>query len=224
MKPNPSFLGLWLRVLTFRATAADYEALGAGHLLAGFVVVWLVGMGRYWDDPRATTLQHHGLGSLIYIFILAAVLWALAKPVDPQSFDYLSILTFVTMTAPPAALYAIPIEKWLPPEEANLINLRFLAIVALWRLGLWTHYLWRSGNLTFIQIATCALLPVGLIFTALTVLNLQHHVIDVMGGIRDAEPTAHDAAHSAVTLLIILTLPLSGLAALSWIILVARRP
>lgn len=52
----PDLLGRWLRLLSFRATAADHEQLGRRALAAGLVATWLVGMGRYWDDPGGHAL------------------------------------------------------------------------------------------------------------------------------------------------------------------------
>ena len=90
MSDTLSLPRLWLRLLTFRASHADYASLDWRHLLAGLAACWVVGMGRYWDDPRATFLQHLVLGSVIYVFALAAVLWVITKPVD-----------VVTATPPP---------------------------------------------------------------------------------------------------------------------------
>ena len=54
------------RILTFRATLADFERLENRHLAVGLVAAWLVGMGRYWDNPRVGVLQHAGVGSVVY--------------------------------------------------------------------------------------------------------------------------------------------------------------
>lgn len=143
--PSTSLPRLWLRLLTFRATREDYESLGRRHLIAGLIVCWIVGAGRYWDDSRATLLQHTGVGSVIYVFVLAAVLWVIAKPAAPQRFSYPGILTFITLTSPPAALYALPVEKWMTLKDANQMNLQFLGVVALWRVLLWGHYVRRHG-------------------------------------------------------------------------------
>jgi ABC-type proline/glycine betaine transport system permease subunit len=218
--PTSSLMGLWVRLLTFRASAEDYEQLGTRHMIAGLAVCWLVGMGRYWDDTRATALQHAGVGSVVYVFVLAAVLWIVVKPIEPERFSYVGILTFITMTAPPAALYAIPVEKWMTLQEANKVNLYFLGIVALWRVGLWVHYLKRRGQFTGSQIFTCAGLPIAAILVALTALNLHHVVVNVMGGIREADKSSQDAAYGAVFTLSMLSAPVALIAGLSWLMLV----
>ena len=51
-------------------------------------------MGRYWDNPRVGLAQHLGLGSVVYVFVLAAVLWLsfwLMRPTDwtYSSFQFL---------------------------------------------------------------------------------------------------------------------------------------
>jgi|GEM_PF-4987218 len=46
-------------------------------------------------------------------------------------------LAFVTLTAPPALLYAIPVERFMTPSAASVTNAWFLAVVAAWRVGLW---------------------------------------------------------------------------------------
>jgi len=105
MTDSHSLMRLWLSLLTFRATREDYESLcGGRYLIGGLIACWIVGIGRYWDDPRATLLQHTGLGSVAYVFVLAAVLWLIAKPAAPERFTYVGILTFITLTSPPAAL------------------------------------------------------------------------------------------------------------------------
>ena len=212
---------LWLRLLTFRATFDDYSSLNAKHLLAALVACWLVGIGRYWDDPRATVLQHAGVGSVIYVFVLAAVLWIIVKPLFPERFTYLGVLSMVSMTAPPAALYAIPVEKWTTIQTANQLNLCFLGIVALWRLSLWIHYLTRFGWFTTGRVIICGFLPIGMILAALVILNLHHVVVDVMGGIREAHQSSQDVAYQVMSFIAFLAIPVSLLMALAWLIMVA---
>ena len=114
-----------LRVLVFRATAAELEGLDRRHLALGLVCTWLVGVGRYWDAPRAHLVQHLGLGSVVYVFGLALLLWATGAAMRPRSWSFRRVLTFVTLTSPPAALYALPVERWLPLETANTANIWF---------------------------------------------------------------------------------------------------
>ncbi len=222
MTASSSLPRLWLRLLTFRATREDYESLGSSHLIAGLIACWIVGIGRYWDDPRATFLQHTGLGSVAYVFVLAAVLWCVAKPTAPERFTYAGILTFITMTSPPAALYAIPVEKWMTLEDANARNLQFLLIVALWRVMLWGHYVRRHGWLGIAQVFAVSATPLAVILITLVTLNLDHVVFNVMGGIRNADKSSQDAAFQALLALSFLSVPVSFFGGLVWILAVAQ--
>lgn len=225
MSPQPSLPRFWFRLLTCRASAADYASLDRGHLIVGLTLCWLVGFGRYWDDTRATLLQHTGIGSVIYVFVLAAVMWLVVKPVAPQRFTYTGILTFITLTSPPAAFYAIPVEKWMTLEAANAMNLRFLGVVALWRLVLWMHYLRCHGQLSMGSVFCLAAVPLAAIFITLVILNLHHVVFNIMGGIREADKTSQDAAYGLLNILALLSVPVSFLACLGWLwmILEGRR-
>ena len=60
-----------LRVLTFRISREELLKLNRRHLAWGLAWTWIVGIGRWWDDPGARLLQHLGLGSVIYIFVLS---------------------------------------------------------------------------------------------------------------------------------------------------------
>ena len=223
MNTNISLPRLWLRLLTFRARYEDFESLGHRHLFAGLVACWIVGMGRYWDDSRATALQHTGVGSVIYVFGLSALLWVIVKPMSPTHFSYLGILTFVTMTSPPAALYAIPVEKWMSLEDANLTNLRFLEVVALWRLSLWIWYMRRWGQFTAWMMCVGAAMPLAIILLTLMELNLHHVVFNIMGGIREADQSSQDAAYEALWVMGLLATPVSFLAGIGWLILVLQK-
>src|SRR3954454_22335388 len=95
-----------LRVLTFRASREELHSLDRRHLAFGLVCTWLVGIGRWWDDPGAPLFLHLGLGSVLYVFILSLLLWLIVWPLRPRDWSYERLLTYVTLTSPPAALYA----------------------------------------------------------------------------------------------------------------------
>ena len=42
----------------------DLKRLGNHYLFLGVVTAWLIGIGRYWDNPRADWWQYAGLGSV----------------------------------------------------------------------------------------------------------------------------------------------------------------
>lgn len=179
-----------VRLLSFRATRDEMLALDRGHLAFGLVCTWLVGMGRYWDNPRAKLLQHLGIGSVVYVFVLSALLWLVMWPLRPADWSYRRLLTFVCLTSPPAALYALPVERWMSLEAARSTNAWFLAVVALWRLSLLCFYLSRLGRLSWFATAVGALLPMTAIVVALTALNLEHVVFQIMGGLDETSPNS----------------------------------
>ncbi len=198
------------RLLSFRLVREEMLALDRRHFIAGLIGTWVVGMGRYWDDPGAKVLQHLGLGSVIYIFVMAFLIWLTVLPFKVEKWSYFRVLTFVSLTSFPAILYAIPIELWVDIKLANTINVWFLAVVALWRLSLLFFFLSRFTPLKIIDIIASALLPICLIIATLTYLNLHRVVFNIMGGRRN--PTPHDGAYGVLTFLtlfsIIALLPL----------------
>ena len=130
-----------VKLLTFKLTRPEMLRFNKNHFIAGLTGTWIVGMGRYWDDQRASLLQHLGLGSVIYIFILAFIIWLIVKPFLVYKWNYFTVLTFISLTSFPAVLYALPVERFFSLATANSMNVWFLAIVAAWRLGLLFYFL-----------------------------------------------------------------------------------
>lgn len=188
------------RILTFTASRDELAALGTPHLIFGLVATWVVGMGRWWDDPDAHLLQHLGVGSVVYVFVLSFFLWALIKPLGPQHWSYKGVLTFVTLTSPPAMLYAIPVERFLDLQTAQTVNVQFLAFVAVWRVALLVFYLRRLARLPWNSVIVATLLPLTIIITLLTALNLERAIFNIMGGLNDTE-TANDRAYGVLVAL-----------------------
>jgi hypothetical protein len=187
------------RLIFFRAHQAKLTTIGWRHFVIGLVCTWLVGMGRFWDNPRVGVLQHLGVGSVIYIFILSVFLWLVIWPLRPQNWSYFKVLTFISMVSPPAALYAIPVEKFVSLETANTINACLLAIVAGWRVALLIYYLTQSAQLEVFPTFVATFFPLTIIVVTLTLLNLDKVVFDAMGGIRD--PSPNDRAYDILSLL-----------------------
>jgi len=190
-----------LRVLTFRRPSAALGVHQGAYLAFGFAFTWLAGVGRYWDNPRAHLWQYAGLGSVIYVIVLAAILWVLILPLKPQRWSYRNVLLFVTLTSPPALLYAIPVEQFLTLETAQRVNVWFLGIVALWRVALLVWFLRVLARLRWYPVLIATLLPIALIVLALAFLNLEHVVFEIMAGNRPDSRSANDAAYRIVTLL-----------------------
>ena len=194
------------RLLFFRASSAELTKLGWRHFAIGLVCTWLVGAGRYWDNPRVGLLQHLGVGSVIYIFVLSLFLWLVIWPLRPRNWTYFKVLTFISLVSPPAALYAIPVEKLAGLEFANTINAWLLAIVATWRVALLIFYLRRSGQLKWFPAIVATCLPLTIIVVGLAMLNLERVVFNFMGGIHDESP--NDSAYGVLFLLSLLSVAL----------------
>jgi len=189
----------WL-LLTFRETRIDFSRHQAAFLVFALVATWLAGIGRYWDHPNAHWWQYAGLGSIAYIMILSLLLWFVVLPLRPKHWSYLTVLIFVGLTAPPAWLYAVPVERFMSLELATTINMLFLLIVAVWRVALYGVFLRRAANLSGLAWTVALFLPLALIVTALAMLNLEHAVFEIMGGLA-AEPTSSDKAYVVVIVL-----------------------
>jgi hypothetical protein len=189
------------RVLTFRRPSSAIGTHWPAYLAFGLGFTWLAGIGRYWDNPRAHLWQHAGLGSLAYVLCLALVLWVLLAPLRPQRWSYRNVLVFVALTSPPALLYAVPVERFMSLEAAQLANAWFLGVVATWRVALLGWYLRASAGLSAIAVVVATLLPLVLIVFVLTLLNLEHVAFDLMAGIRPEERSANDTAYTVVMML-----------------------
>lgn len=199
-----------LLLLTFRLSREKMLEFDKRHFISALIGTWIVGMGRYWDDDKASLLQHLGLGSVIYIFVLAAFIWIIVKPFKVDKWNYFTVVTFIGLTSFPAILYAIPVEKFVNIDTANSINAWFLAIVAVWRLCLLNYFLKRFTRLSYGNIVTVTLMPICLIISTLTALNLHRVVFNIMGGVHD--PSPHESSYFVLMLLTgisaLLTIPL----------------
>lgn len=199
-----------LRLIFFRATQRELIELGWTQLLIGLICTWLVGMGRYWDNPKVGLAQHLGVGSVIYVFILALFLWLIVWPLGPRHWSYFRVLVFVTLVSPPAVIYAIPVQMFFTLDTADAINAWFLAVVATWRVALLLFFLRRLGELGWPSIIVAASLPLTLIVSVLAVLNLDRVVFNLMGGLSERSP--NDSAYATLVILswlsVLLFLPL----------------
>jgi hypothetical protein len=192
------------RILTLRFSAEDLNTFGVRHLAVGLLLTWLAGVGRYWDNPRVGLLQHLGLGSIVYVFVLSGYLFLVVLPLRPSNWSYRHLLIFVTLTSPLALLYAIPVEKLMSLNAARIANFWFLAIVAAWRVTMYSIYLRRRAGLAGYTHFCATLLPLSLIVIGLTVLNLDRAVFEIMAGV-DHKETSADSAYFILILLSYLT-------------------
>ena len=195
---------MWARYLSFSATGEELATLSWRTSLGpALIATWLAGMGRYWDHPSAPMLQMFGVGSVVYVFVLGALLWAVIAPLRPRRWGYLQTVTFVSLTAPPALLYAIPVERWMPMDDAIRANAWFLAVVAAWRVALLVMVLRRYADLSWPRTIVGCLVPLCAIVASLFALNLEKAVFEIMGGFH--ESTASDGAYALLFLLTMLS-------------------
>lgn len=188
-----------IKLLAFKLTHEEMLQFNSKHLIVGFLGTWIVGMGRYWDDEKASLLQHLGFGSVIYIFALALFIWLILLPFKIEKWSYRIVLTFIALTSFPAIFYAIPVERFFSISTANTMNVWFLSIVALWRLCLLYYFLKHFTKLSTANIVTVTFMPICLIISVLTMLNLHNVVFQIMGGIRN--PSPHDSSYLILMIL-----------------------
>ncbi len=226
---SPSLADKWKEVITteigfllLRQVKPDLKRLGNYYLLLGFATAWLAGVGRYWDNPRADWWQYAGFGSVAYIVILALILWLLIIPLRPQGWSYKSVLIFVGMTSPPAILYAIPVERFFSMSTAQTMNVLFLAVVALWRVLLLFRFLKFSAHLSKGGVTVAALLPLAIIVTVLTMLNLEHVVFNVMAGIAPDDQSPNDASYGMLVLITTLSMFAFPFLFISYLVLIYK--
>jgi len=193
------------RILTFRATSDELRAMDLRHLVLGLLFTWMVGIGRWWEDPRAGLLQHLGIGSFIYVFALALFLWITLWPMVPPQWSCFNVLTFVTLTSPPGILYAIPVRHSLDLQTGQAVRLGFLAVVAGWRVLLLAFYLGRGAGLSGFKRIVATLFPLTLLVVTLTATNLEKVVFSFMGGIEPEQRSVNDDAYGVLFLLAVLS-------------------
>lgn len=186
--------------LFFKRGAPDVKRLGPLYLAVGLLFTWLAGVGRNWDNPRVDAWQHLGLASVAYVFVFAGLLWLLLWPLKPRNWHYFNVLVFVTLTAPPAFLYALP-GRFLTGDAMAEAKAWLLAIVALWRVALLWRYLRGSAALRGGALLAALCFPLALVVTALVLLNLDRAVFEIMGG-----GGMHTADDDAYLLLILIDL------------------
>lgn len=189
----------------------------------GFIITWIVGIGRYWDNPRAEIWQILGLGSLSYVFVLTLILYLLIKPLAPEKWTVKNLLLFSVMTSFPAVLYAIPVERFMSLEAASMCNVIFLAIVAIWRMLLYAKLLSDLANFKALPKFAAFFSPLLLIVFTLASLNLEHVIFRIMGGLMENEKTANDAAYVIILLITYCSIYLSPIIILSYIFCIFKR-
>lgn len=209
------------RLLTFRITREEMLNFGWKHLVFGLICTLIVGAGRTWDNPRADILQHVGIGSLIYIFILSAILAVVVSPLHPRDWSYRRVLTFVALVSPPAILYAIPVERFTDIGAANAINALFLLVVSFWRVALLIFFLSRFARLDSSSVAVATILPITLIVIVIFALNIEKLVLGSMGGFR--EQTSNDASDAFLFLIFLFSILIFPICLICYLWIIRRK-
>ncbi|TAN45310.1 MAG: hypothetical protein EPN22_03205 [Nitrospirae bacterium] len=210
------------RLLTFRRPSSAMHTEWKAFLAFGLIFTWLAGVGRYWDNPKAHLWQYLGLGSVAYVFVLALIVWVLLAPLKPKNWSYRNVLLFITLTAPPAVLYAIPVEQFMAVDAARTANAWFLIVVATWRVVLFFVFLRRIAELSPGIVIVASLLPLVIIIIALSMLNLEHVVFDFMSGIRKEDRSPNDSAYEVVFLLSMLSFMAAPFLLIAYIVAIVR--
>ncbi|MEM6582923.1 MAG: hypothetical protein AAF699_16705 [Pseudomonadota bacterium] len=207
----PEILQTQWRFLLFKPVTPNLRDHFSDYFAYVVLISLAVGVGRYWDHLDAEPWQYFGIGSLAYIFTLSLVLYLVVLPLKPRHWSFKSVLIFVGLTSLPALLYAVPVERFLSIGTAQSINAMFLATVAIWRVALYVNYLKSVADLGALDIAVAVLLPLSMIVVALSILNLEHAVFQIMAG-NPMPPTAGDLSYFVVLLLsffAFITLPIT---------------
>jgi hypothetical protein len=183
------------RVLTFRASRDELLFDDPRVLYFGLLTTWIVGIGRFWDNPDDAFYRHLGIGSVVYVFVLSLIIFIFVFPFKVPNFNYRRVLTFITMTSPPGLLYAIPVRTLWGADLGSGIYLKFLGVVAVWRVSLLFFYLSRFCLLNKFNRFVTAFLPLSLIITTLAILNLDKVVFDIMDG-DFGSPSVHNYSYA----------------------------
>ena len=111
--------------------------------------IWVLGaaLARRYDRVDLLAEPHHLLMPLAVSWFNASILFAIlwltlvrrSEPRPTAAVAYRTFLALFWLTAPLAWLYALPVERFLPPYESTVVNLWLLLIVASWRVLLYSR-------------------------------------------------------------------------------------
>lgn len=174
-------------MLTFRADARAADALLDRGLWLPLVTVWIAGVGRTWDHQWAPLLRRLGLGSLVYVFVLGTLLWVFSRPLTSRRpWTAKHVVTFVCLTAPPAWLYAIPLEQIVGVDTASQLNMGLLGVVAAWRVALLVWFFRVVGRMSALATFTAAGTPLCVVLFVAVLFDMHYHLAAAMGGLGQA--------------------------------------
>lgn len=178
-------------MLTLRATREMVERFGSWHLVFGLLVTMLVGVGRSWDDSKASLLRQTGVGSLVYVLVFAIAMSLIVMPMTRQGGILPRLLIAAALTSPPGLLYAFPIEKLVSADSQVpvIYNSSALMIVSIWRVAMMARIL-RSGlGLTTFATFASILAYIGGALFVFGLSGMLATVANSMGGYRERAMT-----------------------------------
>ena len=106
-------------------------------------------------------------------------------------------------------------------KTATEMNVKFLLVVAAWRLALLYFFLKRFTQLSHGYILVGTLVPICVIIVALTALNLERAVFDIMGGLR--ERTGKDKAYEVLLILTFISTLISVPVIIGYVAAIVKR-
>ncbi len=154
---------LELRVLTFTASPEELLSIGKREYFFGLGLVWLAGMGRYWHDLHANWVSKTGFSGICYVVLLGTFLWILFALVGARNLKFGRLIIFICMTAPPALLYALPVEMVVPAFYAEWTNILSLLFVSIWRVALLVWFIRKTTELSPMRTGVAVFLPLSCI-------------------------------------------------------------
>ena len=208
-------------LLAFRISRERILNFGRLHLAFGLFCTVIVGIGRFWDHSDAAFPQRLGFGSVVYVFFLSFFLAIVIAPLMPEDWSLFRVLTFVSLVSPPAAFYAIPVERIFELGTANLINAGFLLIVSTWRVSLLVYFLRHFARLKPSSIFAATVLPITFIVLLILFTGFGATVLGSMGGFR--ERTADDLTNGILGLTLVISIFVFPISLISYLWIVIRN-
>ncbi len=213
-------------MLTFRLTPEEYDRLGFKHLLFGLATAWLVGYGRWWDRPDdVSPFLRSGALSVLTVIGLGFLLHRVMTGLVPRHEGHMRTAAYVSLTSLPAAIYALPLERWMELEQARTGNVAMLAVVAAWRVALYVYLLRRIAGFPIYTTIVTTLLPLAVIICFVTISGTQFRVLSIMTGVTvdPPPPSTAETRFDIIASLSCLSLVLTPVLVILWLILFERR-
>ena len=181
------------RYLVGERSAIEQVAQSRDCLWLALSFVLLAGFFREYDQEPLWYEPWHLLIPLVASTVIAGLLFWLFTSMfrrnekHPWRWDrFRQLLTCVWMTAPLAAIYAIPVERFSSAADSVRWNLWFLGIVSVWRVALISRVL----SVLFDVRMLVAFYPVMMVSDSLMVFlvaQIPLPLLQIMGGINLSE-------------------------------------